>query len=132
MLLLWLHRHRTLPTILPLVALAITGFFLGFGAHHTSLLWASLIAALWITWDTIDPRMGKSWLDRTFAVLLVLVLAEQICWTAAATRFDIRERFDGSFDAARFLASEVKFQPIAGFNYHSVAVEPYFDRKLFF
>jgi hypothetical protein len=134
-LLVWFYSRHALPAVIPLFMGALTGSFLGFTEHHIVLLWSALIAGIWIAQDTNSEGKGRRAprlsIDTVFGAVLLVVLAEQCCWTASALHFQDREPFDGSREAAEFIQDQVKGQPIAGFNYYSIAVQPYFRNSVF-
>jgi hypothetical protein len=128
---LWIFRQRALAALLPFLVTLIACPALAFSTHHASLPLTALVATLWIAWDVAAAPIRSDWKDRTFAAVLLIVMVEQIGWTAAAVRLGMRVPFDGSRDAAQFIATEVGSQSIAGFEYYSVAVEPYFESRVF-
>ncbi|WP_263353102.1 hypothetical protein [Acidicapsa acidisoli] len=128
---LWIFRQRALAALLPFLVTLIACPALAFSTHHASLPLTALVATLWIAWDVAAAPIRSDWKDRAFAAVLLIVMVEQIGWTAAAVRLGMRVPFDGSRDAAQFIATEVGSQRIAGFEYYSVAVEPYSESRVF-
>lgn len=131
-LILWLHRTSQFVDLLPFLMTLAACALLGFSAHHASVPLAGLVASLWISWERGDAVLGSSKLARTFQVIALLVIAEQIGWTVSAIRLGLREPFDGGTAAAAFVRSEVGSQRIAAFNFGSPAIEPYFEKPIFF
>ncbi|HEX4066924.1 MAG TPA: hypothetical protein VHZ09_12945 [Acidobacteriaceae bacterium] len=133
-LLAWIYTHDALPAVIPLFMGAVAGSFLGLTEHHIVLIWSALVAGVWIAQDADSDSAsgtGRARIDTVFGAVLLVVLVEQCCWTAAAIRFQDREPFDGSRAAAQFIQDHVKDQPIAAFNYYSIAVQPYFRDSVF-
>jgi hypothetical protein len=131
-LVLWLYRKRTLPTLIPLGLIVLAAPYLSFAEHHAVVPMTALVASLWITWAICDEPVGKGWVDRVFAGLLLVVLVEQVSWTGSALNRSMREHFDGGPETAQFLATHIPPQSIAGFSLYSVTVKPYFKDSVFF
>jgi hypothetical protein len=131
MLLTWQARNGALAASLPLLAVIVGGKLLPFNEHHTALVWTAVVVALWLSWRHVPPERAH-WLDMVFYTVLVAVLIEQIAWTGFAALYDLGHPFDGSLDAARFLAADSGARTVAGFNYHSVGVQAYAPQKLYY
>jgi hypothetical protein len=131
-LLLWLWRHSILPAALPFLFTWAACCGLGFNAHHASMPLTALVGSIWLARDAKNDRIRTGWIDHTFAVLALLVMAEQILWTASAVRIGRHEPFDASVETAHFIDTEVGQKEIAGFNHHTTTVMPYFHRRVFF
>ncbi len=127
----WMYRHRFLVASLPFVLTLIACYVLAFSDHHASLPLTALVGTLWLIWDSADVPLGSAFVDKAFAVLLLAVLVEQICWTGSAVRLGMLEPFDGSLEAVHFIKSEVGTKKIACVGFFPVAVEPYFDGQVF-
>lgn len=133
--LLWVVRHKATWTLLPFAATFLGARFLGFSEHHIVLLWASLIAGLWMAVDAECHLKGtakpSTW-DNALGVVLLLVAVEQVCWTVSALRLETGGPFDGSRQTAMFIGQQGAGQPIAGFDFYTVAVNAYFENPVFF
>jgi hypothetical protein len=129
-LLVWQWKHKALLCSLPLVAVLLGAKILPFNEHHTAVFWTAIVATLWLTWARIAPK-EKSLVDGIFIGVLLAVLVQQIAWTAFAARYDLNQPYDGSAQAAQFLIDNAGGRAVAGFNYHSIGLEPYVVQKLY-
>jgi len=130
MLIAWQVRHGALIASLPLLAVIVGGKLLPFNEHHTALVWTAVVVTLWLSWRRVRPaRLSR--MDMVFQAVLAAVLIEQLAWTGFAAAYDMGHPFDGSLDAARYLADSGA-RTVAGFNYHSVGVQAYATQKLFY
>jgi hypothetical protein len=130
-LLLWMYRHSILAAVMPFLFTWAACCALGFNAHHASMPLTALIASIWLACDAKTERVRIGGIDRTFAILAVVVMVEQILWTVSAIRIGMREPFDASVETAHFIDSETGQKEIVGFNHHITTVMPYFHRRLF-
>jgi hypothetical protein len=134
-LLFWTARNRTLVALLPLLLVAVGAYATTLlKEHHMVVLSSALVAALWITSAAENAREAtgkRSRIGLAFSALLLVVLAEQIGWTVSAIRLSAATPFDGSKQAADFIATSVSPSPIAGFVFYSVGVQPYFAQSAF-
>jgi hypothetical protein len=129
-LLYWLWSHRALAAAIPLLATLVGAKMLPFSEHHMLVLWTAIVVTLWLAWTRVDSGkiLRADWL---FVLILLPVLAQQLAWAAFAAAWDVRNPYDGGAAAARYLIDHAAGGTIAGFNYHSVGLQPYAARSLF-
>lgn len=127
-------RRRLLPFVLPTTF--ILAFFFRVYVHvwHTGALAVAAIVALWIAWPS--PAKWSPKLERALNALVLVGLtglfAVHIYWTARTLAMDYSRPYSGSLDAANFLrAVGANASSTCGFNFHSVAVQPYFQESVF-
>ena len=126
----FLFERRQLLLLTPLLVLAL---FLGFiyaREWHLGLVWVVLLMILWAAWDT-DASVPGITLQRVLALVLALVSVLQLPWTWRAMRFDRREQYYPSRQAAAYLHTLPAGLRIAGF-WDTTTILPYFDRNIFF
>jgi hypothetical protein len=128
---IWQARHHTLIAALPFFIVLLGGYFLGFSEHHTSVLWTTIVIALWLTWSRVSP-IAPTRYDLIFQFILIAVLIEQLAWTGFATIYDTNNPFDGSVAAATFIIPQTGEHTVAGFNFHSISIQPYASRNVYF
>jgi hypothetical protein len=99
---------------------------------HTGTLFASFVAALWLTWpkEKSNNRFVL-WRERAFVLALLLMCFEQISWTAHALTQDIHGAYCGDQEAANFLTQNAQGRTIAGFYFFSVGPEAYLGRAIY-
>lgn len=142
LMLVWAQRHRGLIYFVPAGVLWLVGEFLWTTDHHAGMLLLTLIAACWlaawrgglaggVTRETLQWRKA-SWVDGLFVVVLGLVLALQVVWSASAVWKDYHRAYDPGPETARFLMQQPVGLRVAAFHYWSVAMQPYFVRNPFF
>lgn len=129
-LIFWIVKHGALRVVLPLAAVLAGAKLLPFNEHHVCVLWCAVIAVLWLGWNHVsDEPAGKA--DFALVSVLFLVLVEQCCWTGFACEYDWFQPFSGSENAARWIQAQPGHESLAGFNYHSVAVQIYMPRNVY-
>lgn len=129
-LLYWLWSHRALAAAIPLLVMLGGAKMLPFSEHHMLVLWTAIVVTLWLGWTRAGA--GKVFrADWAFVAVLLAVLAQQIAWSGFAAAWDVRKAYDGGLEAARYLADHAAGRTVAGFNYHSVGLEPYSSQNVF-
>ncbi len=92
----------------------------------------AFIGILWIDWPAGEGRRDSIW-GGILSLVVLAVAVEQCFWSAHAIRIDMTWEYSGDRDAARFLASHLTpGKRVAGFDYHSVGVLPYFSKNIFY
>jgi hypothetical protein len=130
-LVVWLVAAR--GQVLLLLPLAVLALFLGFiyaREWHLGLVWVVLLMIVWAAWDADAAGPGVR-LETVVAVALAVVSAMQLPWTGRAMRYDVREQYSPSRQAAAYLHTLPAGLRIAGF-WDTTTVLPYFDRNIFF
>lgn len=130
-LLWWLKRRHTLVTLFPLVTVLVAGYYLGLSEHHTSIIAVAIIVPLWLSWNR-NPIPPSARLHRVFQVVLLVVLIEQMAWTAYAAVYDIRQPFDGSVAAAHFILPKVNKYRVASIGIEPLSIQPYARHNIFY
>lgn len=127
------QRRLTLLYLLPLLAL------LGFLAvkynnvWHTGILFYLWIFVLWIRFadERDDQPLSKT--GKLVLGLMTVVLAVQVYWGCAAALCDFRHDYSGSYRAARYLReNRLENAKIYMSGWKAVAIQPYFDGKIFY
>jgi hypothetical protein len=135
LLLTWkLFCTRKLHYLLPAIFLvALSHVYAWF--WHSGLMLPCVIALFWMTWPQPFTEFRKQPLYEQLPVLmLVFIAVVQISWAEFAFRFDYRHDYGSGRATAAFLKpyeeSGAKILAI-GNDFLSVAVQPYFERKVF-
>jgi hypothetical protein len=142
LMLWWARAHGGLVYFAPALVLWLVGEFLWTTDHHAGMLLLTLLAGVWLTARRaglagVESREGMrwrkaSWVDGGFVVVLVIVLAGQVVWSASAVWRDHRGVYDPGPELARYLKTLPAGERVAAFHYWSVAAQPYFARNPFF
>ncbi len=105
---------------------------------HAGLVVPVIVAALWITWPTMDRRLSHG--EIAMRAAIVAMIAVQIGWTAHAFIYERSHDYSPDLKAARFLApivasgGKVAVAPLRDTGtqtFHSVGIAPYFSGKLY-
>ena len=93
---------------------------------HFGTLLLAWITALWLACRQIrTPRLWE-------LGPLAAVVAIQICWTAAAVTYDIRNDYSGAHTAAQGIRElDLHGRRLFGIGFACVAIQPYFSRNIF-
>jgi hypothetical protein len=130
------YRRRFLPFA---ISMAFVLFFFtkvyGY-LWHSGALTVTVITALWIAWPREEKARKHPRFEGALNALVLLGLAGlfavQIYWTARTLAMDYSRPYSGSLDAANFLHSVGADAATAcGFDFHSVAVQPYFRESIY-
>jgi hypothetical protein len=101
---------------------------------HSGALTVAVIAALWIAWPHRASN-SRGLKKALYAVTLLGVIGlsvVQIYWTAHSLAMDYSRPYSGSLDAANFLHSVgADVTNTCGFDFHAVAVQPYFQESIY-
>lgn len=119
----WLWRRGTLMAALPLLATLAAAKLLPFNEHHMLVVWTAILCSLWLAYSLRPAE--KNLFEGLWTAVLLLVLVQQVAWTAFAAGYDWREPFDGGAAAARFIETHAQNASWAAFNYHAVDAQPY-------
>jgi len=116
--------------LLPFLLLQVLFEFVAARPWHFGMVLLALLAVLWIDWPLEGSSPAPVW--RAILSMLVLVVAgEQCLWTVRAIRTDLTGKYSGDRDAAEFLATQIPGKTIAGFQYYSIGILPYFSSNIF-
>lgn len=118
----WLVSHRQLQIAIPFALLVFLGTFLHIWEHHMIMLWGTLVGVLWMAWPSGDSHRRY---DILFQLLLGATLLQQIAWSSAAYRFDLRNAFDPGIQVADFLKENTVGRRVDSVTYFGVSVAPY-------
>jgi hypothetical protein len=125
------YRRRFLPFVLPTAFLLI--FFVKVYVYpwHCGALTLIVFTALWIAW----PKESNGPERVLCAMMLFGVISlsvVQIYWSAKTLAMDYSAAYSGSLDAAKYLRSVgAEASSTCGFDFDSVAVQPYFRKSIF-
>lgn len=101
--------------------------------RHAGMIWVTFVATLWLTWPAENAATGQHFrLRQATLAALVLVACDQAWWTAHAVWSDMHQPYCGDVAMAQFLAAQGPGKRIAGFNYHSIGIEVWFDHQVYF
>ena len=126
----YLFFRKSILDIAPLILLQLLFEFVAARPWHLGMAFLGFIAVLWIDWPREGDRSEPAWRAILSAALLA-VAAEQCFWTARAIRTDVTGRYSGDKDAAAFLAPRIAGKTVAGFQYYSVGILPYFPSNIY-
>ncbi len=134
---LWCLERRLLPMLLfTVLGLALIFGFLRGVTHHEGLILTALITTLWIAWPGREELARAApdfrYLHWVLQGAFVLVFALQSYWTWVSMRNDWRYRYTGAYETAELLKSRHADQMgCYGYNYWTIAVQPYFEHNIF-
>jgi len=127
-------RRRFLPFALPTAFLLIFFVKVYVNAWHCGVLTLIVFTALWIAWP-MRPHEARGPERVLFALMFAGVIslsAVQVYWSAKTLAMDYSGAYSGSLDAAEYLRSVgAKASSTCGFDFDSVAVQPYFRESIF-
>jgi hypothetical protein len=129
-LLAFLIVRKNVFDFVPFILLQLLFEFVTGRPWHFGMVFLALIAVLWIDWPPEGSAHEPLW-RAALSVTLLAVIVEQCFWTGRAIRTDTVAKYSGDRDAALFLASRIAGKTVAGFQYHSVGVQPYFPSNIF-
>jgi hypothetical protein len=122
--------HYLLPAVFLVVLAHVYAWF-----WHAGLMLPCVIALLWMTWPGQELRFRKLPLYEQLPVLMLLLIAAvQISWAEFAFQFDHAHDYSPGPATAAFMKPYVVSHAsilAIGNDFLSVAVEPYFDGKVF-
>lgn len=99
---------------------------------HTGTIFASFVAAAWLTWPQERPVTHFAlWRERLLVLVLLTVCIEQIGWTAHALRQDAGGAYSGDKAAADFLKQNALHKKVVGFYFFSIGPVAYLGRPLY-
>ena len=127
-------RHRFLPFALPTVFLLALFAKVYANFWHCGALTLIVVTALWIAWP-MQPNEARGPERVLYALVLFGVISlsvVQVYWSAKTLAMDYSGAYSGSLDAAKYLRSVgAEASSTCGFDYNSVAVQPYFRESIF-
>ncbi len=127
-------RRRFLPFALPTAFLLVLFAKVYVNFWHCGVLTLILVTALWIAWP-MQPNEARGPERVLFALVLLGVISlsvVQVYWSAKTLAMDYSGAYSGSLDAANYLRSAgAAASSTCGFDYNSVAVQPYFRESIF-
>jgi hypothetical protein len=124
------HRRRILD-ILPLLFLDLFYALAVASPWHYGLALIAMLGALWINfYDEQDRSPRNAWVTALTACL-VIVFLEQYVWSAKAMGVETFDAYCGDQAAARFLQEHGAGKRIAGFQYWTTGIQPWFGRNPF-
>jgi hypothetical protein len=121
---------RNVLDLLPFLLLQALFEFVAARPWHFGMVLLALLAVLWIDWPPEGDSHTPAW-RAILSVVLLAIAAEQCLWTVHAVRTDLTGKYSGDRDAAEFLAGQIAEKTIAGFQYYSIGILPYFSSNIF-
>jgi len=111
----------------------IVGFFVVVinRSWHIGMALLALIAVLWINWPKRETPGDQKW-SVMLTLALLFVVAEQCFWTVRAVAAEVHGEYAGDRDAAAFLRTNLKGKKVAGFQFWSIGLLPYFPSNIYF
>jgi len=130
-----LFKENKLPYLIPGLLFALFCHFVAARPWHSGLMTPYLIALLWMVW----PNQGRKFKalpghEQCVLGFFLLIALIQIYWTAYALNVDRAQAYSPGARTAAFLKPYVDRGATiveTGNDFDSVAVEPYFDHKVF-
>jgi len=116
--------------LLPFLLLEVLFEFVAARPWHFGMVLLALIAVLWIDWPLEGDSHAPVW-RAILSLVLLAIAGEQCLWTARAVRADLTGQYSGDRDAAGFLAAQIAGKTVAGFQYYSIGILPYFSSNIF-
>jgi hypothetical protein len=87
---------------------------------------------LWIRFD-VDRNKAVTKTAQLVLALMTVVLGVQVYWAAMASSRDFYHNYSGSYEATRYIReNRLENQKIFISGWKSIAIVPYFDRKIFY
>lgn len=136
-----LFRQSRLLYLIPMALFASFSAFVLLSFWHAGLLFIYVIGMLWMTWPDSGTSTGNlSIRHAAFYIMFFYAILLQIGWALFAVRYDWTHPYSPDSATARFLRINLDQRTgvaVASFggsaigSYHSVGIEPYFDRSLF-
>ena len=129
----WLrYKKLTLLFLLPLLLILALFAVKYRNLWHDGITFILWIFVLWVGFARDEIRVPKI-LARTLPVLITIVLATQVYWSAFAIHHDIQNNYSGSYDLAGYIKeNQLENQKIFASGWKSIAVQPYFDKNIFY
>jgi hypothetical protein len=133
---IWLRQKKvTLFYLFPLFLILALFSVRYWNLWHVGILFFLWIFALWIGFDKDEtPAASRAIVPTRFvSAMTALVLMTQIYWAFYALRNDFYENYSASYDVAAYLKeTKSENQKIFVSGWKSVALQPYFDRNIFY
>lgn len=126
----FLVSRKNALDLLPFLLLQVLFEFVAARPWHFGMVLLALVAVLWIDWPVRWDSRAPVW-RAILSIVLVVIAAEQCFWTVRAIRTDLAGRYSGDRDAAEFLAGQIRGKTVAGFQYYSIGILPYFSSNIF-
>ena len=123
------YRKQALD-LLPFLLLQALFEFVAARPWHFGMVLLALLAVLWIDWPLPADSHAPAW-RAILSMVLLAIAGEQCLWTVRAVRTDLTGKYSGDRDAAEYLAGRIAGKTVAGFQYYSVGVLPYFSSNIF-
>lgn len=114
--------------LLPYLLLLLVFSSMYLAPRHCGMIMTGFLIALWLVWPATSRPPSRG--HRILVMLLIIMAAEQIGWTAHALWSSMHHPSAPGAATAAFL----KQQPaptIDGFYYHSMNILPYFPRNIY-
>lgn len=129
-------RRKLMIFALPVLLLIGLYIFIHGYAHHHGTVFVAVITALWIAWpDTIESKVfddHSRWMLHGMVVLLLCLCALNIWDSAVVIKREYLYPYSGARDAAAYLQkANPGNEPVMGYLFGIVALQPYFSHNIF-
>jgi len=134
----WFWRQKALwEYVLPTAGLLLLFGLVYFSPWHECVLFLVWVFAVGIGFE--HQRLGNCRggdrlrrLDELFPGVVVLVAGIQIIWAAPMIKWDLRQSYTGSTEAAHYIKDHnLQDKTIYATGFHSIAILPYFKDNIF-
>jgi hypothetical protein len=99
---------------------------------HEGILFFLWIFVLWVTFDQ-DKEQEISKTGKTVLGLMIVVLGVQVYWSSYAAGNDFYHNYSGSRQVAQYIkANGLENRRIFSSGWKVVAIQPYFERNIFY
>ena len=126
----YLISRKRLLDIAPYFLLLIFFVLVVIRPWYLGLLFVALIGILWIDWPRDEEHRKPLWTALLVLALFVNIL-EQGSWSVRAIAAEMRDSYSGDKQASIFLSNHITGKKVAGFQFWSVGVLPYFPSNIF-
>lgn len=135
--LFWFWQHRMLFTYFVLVGPLFAFFSIKYyNPWHTGLLFLIWMFVLWITFDSKAKVRAPALIlysRKAMLACIYVLFGFHVYWAATASYADYQGKYSCSRDVAQVLKqSGAREGKVWARHYHTTAVSPYFEKKLFY
>jgi hypothetical protein len=126
------QRRLTLLYVIPLLSILSLFAVKYYNVWHQGILFFLWIFVLWIRFD-LDRNKATSKTAQIVLALMTVVLCVQVYWSTVASVRDFYHSYSGSYQVARYIKeNRLENQKIYVSGWKTIAIAPYFDRKIFY
>ena len=129
-----LFKEDKLRYLIPGALFVLFCHFVAARPWHTGLMTPYVIAVLWMIWPDQGRFSARTRHEQAVLAFFFLITLMQIYWAVFALKFDHEQAYSPGMQTAEFLKPYVDRGASileTGNHFDSVAVEPYFEHKVF-